>query len=141
MILPKIEYNPGTGTVDFVPTYPPTDKEPGVSALDFQGGELQAERHDSIASVGYIQMVTERIDTFLNLTFPFVPASDMANWVPFMQFALAGGVFNYYLDSTLPDFTEYTMESTDWKTKRVAPGIFSFTLKLRQLYPTTGYFS
>src|ERR1700688_2858635 len=107
MILPKIEYNPGSGTVDFVPTYPPTDKEPGVPAQDFQGGELQAQRHDSTASIGYQQMVTERIDTFLNLDFPFVPASDIASWVSFINFALAGGIFNYYLDHTTGDFAEY----------------------------------
>ncbi len=141
MILPKIEYNPGTGTVDFVPTYPPTNKEPGVAADDFQGGELSGVRHDSTASIGYQQMITERVDTFLNLEFPFIPASDIPSWIAFMEFAIPGGIFNYYLDSTSPDFAEYTLETPSWKTKRVAPGVFSVTLKFRQLYPTTGYFS
>lgn len=141
MILPKIEYNPGPGTVDFVPTYPPINKEPGASALDFQGGELEGQRHDSIASIGYVQTVTERVDTFLNLEFPFIPASDVPSWIAFMNFAIPGGVFNYYLDSTLPDFAEYILETPSWKAKRVAPGVFSVTLKFRQLYPLTGDFS
>ena len=130
MILPKIEYFVASpGLVDFIPTYPPANKEPL--------GEQQAQRHDSIASIGYLQTVTERIDTFLNLEFPVVPLSDMASWQEFLDFALPGGIFNYYLDSTVNSYTQYTLESIDWKTKRIAPGFYSVTLKFRQLYPLT----
>lgn len=126
--IPKIEYYVASpGLVDFIPTYPPVNKEPF--------GEFSAVRHDSTASIGFQQIVTERIDTFLNLEFNLVPLSDLASWAQFLTFALAGGVFSYYLDSTVDFCTQYTLESTDWKTKFLAAGFYSLTLKFRQLYP------
>lgn len=123
---PQISYNPGSGTVNFVPFLPPTNKEPE--------GELAATRHDSFASIGTKQAVWERTDTFLNLQFPMVPLSDMASWDAFYQYALQGGVFTYYPDSTDPTVsTQYTLEDTGWKYKRVAPGFYSFNVKIRQL--------
>lgn len=123
-IVPQFSYDPGTGTVNFVPTLPPVDKEPE--------GELSAERHDSIASEGLKQSVWERTDTFLNLQFDAVPLSDMTSWNSLYQYALQGGVLTYYPDSTnLSVSAEYTLEDTGWKYKRVGLGVYSFTMKLR----------
>lgn len=124
MIKPKFAYDPGTGIVDFTPTWPPTDQTPL--------SPLSAVRHDSVTSSGIKQSVVERIDEFRTLSFANVPVDDMAAWRSFLSYALTGGQFTYYPDETdLITFLEYTLEDTDWAPKRVSWKNFSFTLKMR----------
>jgi hypothetical protein len=121
---PQFSYDPGTGVVNFVPTLPPTQKEPE--------GELQATRHDSFTSDGIKQSVWERTDEFLNLQFDAVPLSDMASWAALYDYALQGGELTYYPDSTnLLVSSVYTLEDMGWKYKRVGLNFYSFTMKLR----------
>jgi hypothetical protein len=118
-------YNPGSGNVDFTPTYPPIGKQP----LDC----LAATRHDSITSSGIKQSVLERIDDVMTLTFSYVPASDLAAWKAFMTWALAGNVFAYRpnaADNTV--WGDYTLDSQDWTPKFVCLGTFSFELQCRK---------
>lgn len=118
-------YNPGSGIVDFTPTYPATKRQPGA-------GGLTATRHDSITSSGIKQSVLERIDTLTTLSFPYCPASEMSSWEAFMSFALGGGVFAFRPDAT--DDTvwyEYTLESMDWSPKWTSYNNFSIDLQVR----------
>jgi hypothetical protein len=118
-------YNPGSGIVEFVPTYPAISR----AAL---GGGGAATRHDSLTSTGIKKSVLERIDTLNTLTFPFAPAGDMANWQAFMNYALAGGVFAYRpnaLDNTV--WYEYTLDSMDWVPKLTSWQNHSFDIQCR----------
>lgn len=118
-------YNAGAGDVHFIPTYPPTKKQPDA-------GGLAAVRHDSITSSGIKQSVLERIDTLAEFSFPFCPLSDMAGWEAFMSFALGGGVFAYRpnsADNTV--WYEYTLESMDWVPKWVSYKQFSISFQAR----------
>ena len=67
------------------------------------------------------------------LSFPAVPQSDLSGWKAFMTYALAGQVFAYRpnaADNTT--WADYTLDSTDWDPKWVAPQTFSFALQLRK---------
>ena len=124
MILPMFLYNPGSGVVQWVPTYPPIGKQPDDC--------LEAIRHDSITSSGIKQAVLERLDDVMTLSFPFVPVADLVSWKAFMTFALAGGVFAYRQNSTTnAAWGEYTLDSQEWTPKFVCFGTFSFEFKCR----------
>jgi hypothetical protein len=122
---PKFAYQAIPGTVvDLIPTYPPNDK-PGFDTLE-------ATRHDSITSNGEKQSIFERIDQFLMLNFKTVPSADLSAWSAFLTYALTGANFTYFPDSTIETvFQEYTLEDTKITPKRVAPGVYTFTLNMR----------
>lgn len=110
----------------FTSTYPPIGKD--------LAAEKVATRTDSITSSGIKQSITERIDSFRDFNFAYVPLSDIAFWSPLMDNILAGGVLTYYPDSTdLSTSTDYTTEDTGWKPKKVAFGHAGFTVRLRQV--------
>lgn len=132
--VPKFAYNPGSGIVDFIPTYPAVNK-PTVNSL-------VATRHDNFTSEGDRQSVTERVDQMLPLEFAFVPASDLANWQAFMSYALTGAQFTYYPDSTNPAvYTDYTLEESDWAPKKVGYQLYSFNMTMRLWVGTATLFS
>jgi hypothetical protein len=113
-----------------IPTYPPMDK--------LGADELNSIRHDSITTSGVKQSIAERTETFINLNFKWVPASDIPVWQQFMTWALAGGIFTYYPDNTVPQFPvakQYTLEDDNWQPKRVAVGHYSFQLRGRLWVP------
>lgn len=123
-ITPKFAYNPGTGVVDLVPTWPPVNKTPY--------SPLEAVRHDSITSTGIKQSVTERIDAMLVLSFESVPEDDMSAWYSFFKWTLAGNQFTYYPDqSDATIFAEYTLEDESWAPKRAGFKLYSFNAKFR----------
>ena len=130
-IVPKFVYEPDplTGHVSFVPAYPPVNKTPQ--------NELEAVRHDSVTTSGIQQSVVERVDNFLTLDFQNVPEGDMAAWYSFMVYAVTGGLFSYHPDSTSATALEWILADTAWKPKRVAFQLYSFTLRMRRLVPTT----
>ena len=112
--------------VYFTPLLPPVGKQP----LDC----LAAQRHDSITSSGIKQSVLERIDDVMTLTFSMVPQSDLAAWKAFMEYALAGLPFAYLPNAADPTtWADYTLDSTGWTPKFIAPGYFSFELQCRML--------
>lgn len=125
MVLPQITYTDSVGLVNFVPQYPPK----GKLAVD----ALEATRHDSITSAGQKQSVVEHVDNMNAFDFPFVPASDVASWQRFMSFALGGGLFTWYPDSTnLNAFEQYTIEDMGWTPKFASPGWYTFSFKVRK---------
>jgi hypothetical protein len=109
-----------------LPTYPAVQRP--------LAQEMEATRQDSITSSGIKQSITERTDFFFTLSFPFVPAADIATWKTFMTWALPGGFFTYYPDSTDPTtHTDYTMEETLWAPKRAIFGHAAFQFSMRQV--------
>jgi hypothetical protein len=94
----------------------------------------QAVRHDNVASSGVRESVVERLDNFLDLDLEWVAiGSEVQAWAQFMTYALQGGVFSYYPDSSQPTFTNYWLEDTNWTAAYKAPGQYSFHLKFRQV--------
>ncbi|HEV3278303.1 MAG TPA: hypothetical protein VG860_15905 [Terriglobia bacterium] len=125
MAYPQIIYNPGTGPVT-VPFQRPARQLP---AYDYK-----ATRHDNIASSGVRESVLERVDSFLTFEMEWVGiGSDVATWNSFMTFALSGGQFSFYPDASLPAFTNYWLEDTDWVAAYKSPGQYTFKLKFRQV--------
>ena len=125
MANPQIVYNPGAGTVTLPFTYPPT----GVAAYN-----SVATRHDNVSSAGVRETILERVDAFLELEMNTVlSGADAANWNSFMQYALLGGPFSYYPDSSQAAFTNYWLEQTSWLASYARPGQFKFKLKFRQV--------
>jgi len=95
---------------------------------------MDAVRHDNLASSGVRESVNERIDSFLDLEMEWVGiGSDVSAWQAFMAYALQGGSFQYYPDSSQSAFTSYWLEDTNWTAAYRSPGQYSFRLKFRQV--------
>jgi len=125
MANPAIVYPYGSGTATLNFLRPPT-KVPAYSST--------AVRHDNVASSGVRESVLERIDNFLDLDLEWVGiGSDVQAWAQFMNYALQGGVFAYYPDSSQASFTNYWLEDTNWTAAYKAAGQYSFHLKFRQV--------
>jgi hypothetical protein len=125
MANPQSVYYVGSTAVTLPFSYPPRN----VAAYN-----SVAMRHDNIASSGVRESILERIDNFLELAMQTVlSGTDVGNWNEFMQYALAGGQFNYYPDSSQGSYTPYWLEGTTWKATYSAPGIYSFKLRFRQV--------
>jgi hypothetical protein len=124
MAFPCIVYPSGNDTATLQFLRPPT-KVPAYSS--------QVVRHDNVASSGVRESVLERIDNFLDLDLEWVASgTDVQAWAQFMSYALQGGVFAYYPDSSQPGFVNYCLEDTNWTAAYKAPGQYSFHLKFRQ---------
>lgn len=125
MANPQIIYDPGTGPVTLAFIYPPRN----VAAYN-----SVATRHDNVASSGVRESILERIDNFLEFDMQSVlPGSDVMAWNGFIQYALTGGQFAYYPDSSQSTFTNYWLEQTTWNAAYKAPGLYSFKMKFRQV--------
>jgi hypothetical protein len=125
MANPQIIYNPGIGNVTLAFMYPPKN----VTAFN-----MDAVVHDNISSAGVRERIIERIDNFLELDMPAVAiGSDLTNWQTFFSFALAGGQFAYYPDSSQSSFTNYWLEDVKEVAAYKHPGIYNFKLKFRQV--------
>jgi hypothetical protein len=123
MANPQIVYPILNGTATLLFQRPPR-RVPAYSA--------QAIRHDNIASSGVRESILERIDNFLDLEMEWVGiASDVTNWANFMAYALQGGAFAYYPDSSQAAFTNYWLEDTNWTAAYKAAGQYTFKLKFR----------
>ena len=117
----KFVYNGNT----FIPTYPPSGKVPN--------DKQSAVRHDSITTSGLRQSVLERIDRVLTLEFKTIPDSDLSNWDAFIGWALAGGQFDYYPDSTLSSHNTYQVTDMDLGPEWVSPYFYKLTMNLRRV--------
>jgi len=125
MANPAIVYPYGSSSATLLFQRPPR-RVPAYSAV--------AVRHDNVASSGVRESILERIDNFLDLDMEWVGiGGDVAGWAQFMNFALQGGVFAYYADSSQPAFTNYWLEDTNWTAAYKAAGQYSFHLKFRQV--------
>jgi hypothetical protein len=125
MLLPQILYDPtGTGvpiTLSF--TYPPVNKP----LLD----DREATRHDSFTSSGLRQSALERVDIIKNLQMENVPWSDLPAWATFIDYAIQGGEFSYYLDATQTAFQTFQLVDSNFKPSFSVRGLSKFTLVLR----------
>ena len=125
MANPQIIYNPGTGNVTLPFKYPPH----AVTGFSLDGAV-----HDNISSAGVRERVVERIDNFLELDMPYVAiGTDLTNWQMFLNFALAGGQFSYYPDSSQSSFTNYWLDDARTTAAYKYPGIYSWKLRFRQV--------
>jgi hypothetical protein len=125
MAFPCITYpiSGGTATLNF---QRPPRRLPAYSSV--------AVRHDNVASSGLRESVLERIDNFLELELEWVGiAADVQAWAQFMNYALQGGAFSFYPDSSQPAFTNYWLEDTNWTAAYKAPGQYTFKMKFRQV--------
>ena len=95
---PAIVYPYGTGSATLMFLRPPT-KVPAYSST--------VVRHDNVASSGVRESVLERIDNYLELDLDWVGiGADVEAWAQFMSYALQGGLFAYYPDSSQSQFHE-----------------------------------
>ena len=69
------------------------------------------------------------IATLVNLNDPTY--GDTYNWQGFMQYALQGGTFQYFQDSTASAFDTREVVGNDWKPAMNVRGLSKFTIKLR----------
>ena len=134
-MVPKFAYWNGSSITDFVPTYPAVKKTPA-------GADLEAVRHDSISSTGVKQAVLERVDTFYELPFEFIPEADLTAWEAFIKNVIGGAKFDYYPDSTNQAvFYAVTLENMNLKPKWVSLQNYSYTVLLRKFVGTLTYYS
>jgi len=124
MILPKFSYNDGSA-VNFTPAIAPKGK--------YAQDALDATRHDSITSSGKKQSVVENIANLQELNFPFVPDSDISSWNRFFAWALGGGQFDYYPDSTSGTKETMTLEDTNWTPAFTVIGYYTFKFRMRKV--------
>jgi hypothetical protein len=125
MANPAIVYPYGSGSATLLFQRPPR-RVPAYSAV--------AVRHDNVASSGVRESVLERIDNYLDLDLEWVGiGGDVSAWAQFMSYALQGGVFAYYADSSQSNFINFWLEDTNWTAAYKAAGQYSFHLKFRQV--------
>ena len=122
---PSIVYpvSGGTATLNFLR---PPRRVPAYSQA--------AVRHDNVASSGVRESVVERVDNYLDVDLEWVGTGpDVQAWAQFMAYALQGGAFAYYPDSSQSAFTNYWLEDTNWTAAYKAAGQYTFHLKFRQV--------
>jgi hypothetical protein len=121
---PKITYDAGNGPATLLFRRPPRH----VPAYSYE-----ATRHDNLASSGVRESVTERLDQFLEVEMEYVALRDLAAWNDFIAYALRGGPFSYYADSSQATFTNYWLEDASWQADYKSAGQYTFKLKFRQV--------
>ncbi len=125
MANPKIVYDPGTG-----PTTLSFQRAPRL----VPAYQLVTERKDNVAASGVRESIFVRADTFLEFEMEWVASgADVQAWSSFMNYALKGGSFSYYPDSSQTAFTNYWLEDTTWTAEYKVPGQYRFKLKFRQV--------
>lgn len=129
LTVPKIVYPSGGGTT-LTFAFPPRN-------LPYK--TYEAVRHDNVASSGAVERIYERRDEFLPIFMEYVRiGSDVAAWDTFVQYALAGGSFDYYPDSTVGTSDVYILADTNWNAAFKQLGMHTFSLKLRKATSDTG---
>jgi hypothetical protein len=121
--IPKINYDPGTGTTVVSPTYPNIQKP----YMD----NFEAVRHDSITSGGTRQSITERVDRIRPIHFETVPWTDLPMWEAFFAYAIQGGTFQYYPDGAGTAFQTWQLVDDKIIPTFVAFGLSKFVMNLR----------
>lgn len=127
MAYPKIIYNPVTPTT-LTFTFPPVSKPMADDRI--------AQRTDSTTLSGLRQSVFERTDTMKVLQMDNVPIEDMDDWAAFIDWAVQGGEFDYYPDSSSSTHTVYTLDDVKWQPKRNISGpqgTAKFAITLREV--------
>lgn len=124
----KIVYTPAGGTEQTLNFVSPPARQPAL----WNG----AVRHDNVSTSGVRESVLERVDRFLEINLEWIRSgTDLANWQAFLGYALTGGVFSYYPDASIESFINSLLEDTETRIEFKAPGVYSLTLKFRQVVP------
>ena len=121
--IPRIIYDPGTGTTTVSPTYPNIQKP----YMD----NFEATRHDSTTSDGTRQSMLERVDRIRPINFESVPWTDLPMWEAFFSYAIQGGNFQYYPDSTATAFQTWQLVDDKITPTFVAIGLSKFVMNMR----------
>jgi len=126
MAYPKIVYVPSGTPVTLQFTYPPVQQE-GVP-------RMVACRVDNLSTDGHRQSALRRVDQFLSIDMRYaLLATDIVAWQTFMTWAMGGGSFQYYPDSSQAAFTNYVIESTDWTPAYNSPQRYNFKFDMRKV--------
>ncbi len=127
MSTPKITYTPLAGGIAQTLTFA---RPPRLVAAY----NRVATRHDNLSTAGVKETVVERVDNFLELTLEYVGiGSELTAWASFMAEALQGVPFDYFPDASLPDYTAYTLDDTDWKAEYKSPAQYTFKVVFREV--------
>lgn len=121
--IPKFIYDPGTGAVTFIPTYPNMQK-PYID-------DFEPIRHDSITSSGIRQSMVERVDRIKHVNFEFVPWSELPSWEAFLSYAVQGGDFSYFPDSIATAFQTWQLVDDKVSPTFVCIGFSKISFSLR----------
>ena len=93
----------------------------------------QARRHKNLSTSGLQEVVYEASDVLCDWTIPaLLVGSDYEQWATFFRWAAQGGTFNFaprYPASSA--IYHATLESDDFKPKRVGPGRYSLAVQIR----------
>lgn len=139
MVQPKITYPASAPTTTLTFDYANVEK-PGPYGINDQ----DAAGAVAISVSGKKQTMWWRTDQFMTLKLDNVPWSSMAAWQSFIQYAIQGGTFLYYPDSTGSAYDEYYLEESGgsagknnnssadtFSPSSVARQLTGFTLKCR----------
>jgi hypothetical protein len=121
--IPKLIYDPGSGTTTVNPTYPNIQKP----YMD----NFEATRHDSTTTDGTRQSMLERVDRIRPINFENVPWTDLPMWESFFAYAIQGGNFQYYPDGTATAFATWQLVDDKITPTFVAIGLSKFTMNMR----------
>jgi len=124
-VLPKLVYNPGSGSVTLAFV-----NGPQAFAPYFNG-----RVHDNLSTSGKVrERVVENLDILIAFDMGHVVADvDMPGWAAFLAFALAGGEFQFYPNAALADNYNCVLEDTGWNPKINAPKKYAQSIVFRVL--------
>jgi len=94
----------------------------------------KAVRYDNVSSYGILDVIVERVESFIDVEANYVFKSiDATNWDTFMQYAVQGGAFYYYPDSASGTKIQVTMVEKDFNLAYKAMGLYSFKFTMRKV--------
>lgn len=120
----KIVYNP-TGDSEVTLTI-------AFAASNVPGYARAAVRHDNVSTAGIRESILERIEDLVSLEFAHIPSSAKADWENFLDYALTGAPFDYYVNAAGADFVTYLLEDMEATLAYKYAGMYSLTMKVRK---------
>jgi len=123
MAVPKIIYNAGAGNVTVTFSRGPQGFQAWPKAVG----------HTNVATSGLTESVQERVEIHVSFNMQHVRIDDdYVAWSAFIAWALPGGQFKFYPDSTQATYYNCVMEGDEaqfpWKAPRVYSGAFHFRI-------------
>jgi hypothetical protein len=115
---------PSTWGIALIFTYP--GKDFPYSNRDWHG-------HDEFSTAGVQQSITWYVDNLLDFTMPFIQdGNDVAAWDQFLAVAIQRVPWDFYIDSTQPQYITVIMTTTKPKLAYKAPGLWTVDIQARQ---------
>lgn len=121
--LPQVTYNPGSGLVTLAFVRGPQGFHPN----------WKPRLHDNLSTSGAArERVVENLDILISFGMGHVIVDqDMPAWDLFLAFILAGGQFNFFPNSNLPDYYHCVEEAGLSEMKYTAPKKYAMSLVFR----------